>query len=241
MFSNGSAAETVDSNLNGRPERPPAHRHSLTVVHQSLHTLGLATTRLLGLRSSGQIFSCFHVQISKRSMIKGCVAIVPVVMHWDHVLPEYKSMYKSMDGNVGVPIIDKESIKTFLDAVSVDPKDTNTFVALNKENHKNFPPTEEQYTFVIQWISAASVIRDHEDLCAVRQEQYDATKKKSGQWILSNEEIEAWFALQVPKASTLWINAIPGAGKPPSRLHCEPRVDCCFFFRQKRACFGDYR
>jgi hypothetical protein len=39
-------------------------------------------------------------------MIKGSVAIVPVVLHWDHVLPEYKSMYD----NVGVPIIDKEFV-----------------------------------------------------------------------------------------------------------------------------------
>ena len=78
---------------------------------------------------------------SKRSSIRGCVAIVPATLHWDHVLPEYKSMYKSMDENVGVPIIDKETMDTFFNAAGVDPKDPNTFVALNKENHKNFPPT----------------------------------------------------------------------------------------------------
>lgn len=50
-------------------------------------------------------------------------------------------MYKSIDDNVGVPIIDKEFMKTFLNAVGVDPKGANTFVVLNKENHKNFPPT----------------------------------------------------------------------------------------------------
>lgn len=78
---------------------------------------------------------------SKRGMIKGCVAVVPATMHWDHVLPEYKSMYKAYEENVGVPIIDKESMKTFLNAAAVDPKDASLFVALNKENHKNFPPT----------------------------------------------------------------------------------------------------
>jgi versiconal hemiacetal acetate esterase len=83
----------------------------------------------------------FVADPSKRSMTKGCVAMVPAVLHWDHVPPEYKSMYKSMDDNVGVSIIDKESMKIFLDAVGVDPKDANTLAALNKGNHKDFPPT----------------------------------------------------------------------------------------------------
>jgi hypothetical protein len=46
-------------------------------------------------------------------MIQGRIAIVPITMHYDHVLPEYKSMYKSYDDNVGVPIIDKESMEIF--------------------------------------------------------------------------------------------------------------------------------
>jgi versiconal hemiacetal acetate esterase len=77
---------------------------------------------------------------SIRSHIKGCVAIVPPTMHWDHILPEYKSIYKSYD-NVNTPILDKGSMETFYNAAGVDPKDPNTFVALNTENHKNFPPT----------------------------------------------------------------------------------------------------
>jgi versiconal hemiacetal acetate esterase len=78
---------------------------------------------------------------AKRSSIKGCVALVPATMHWNHVLPEYKSMYRSYDDNVGVPIIDKGSMEVFYDAAGLDPKDPNTFVALNTQNHKNFPPT----------------------------------------------------------------------------------------------------
>ncbi|OCL11999.1 hypothetical protein AOQ84DRAFT_421718 [Glonium stellatum] len=79
--------------------------------------------------------------------------------------------------------------------------------------HSQARRSEERYMFVMQWISAAAAIRDHEDFCAVRQEQYDATNKWPSRWILQNEEVRAWLAPQVPKASTLWINAIPGAGK----------------------------
>jgi versiconal hemiacetal acetate esterase len=75
-----------------------------------------------------------------RNHIAGCVAIVPATLHWDHVPSEYKDMYKSYD-NVGTPIIDKASMETFYTAAGVDPKDANTFVVLNTENHKNFPPT----------------------------------------------------------------------------------------------------
>jgi versiconal hemiacetal acetate esterase len=46
-----------------------------------------------------------------------------------------------MDENVGVPVIDKESMDFFFTAAGADPKDPNIFVALNTENHKNFPPT----------------------------------------------------------------------------------------------------
>jgi USP8 dimerisation domain len=135
----------------------------------------------------------------------------------------------------------KEIIESHANQIHIQNYESDRLKIFQEFEHAQARRSEERYVFVIQWISAASVIRDHEDLCAVRQEQYDATKKKSGQWILSNEEVEAWFASQVPKASTLWINAIPGAGKPPSRLNCEPNVDCCLFFRQKRACFGDNR
>jgi versiconal hemiacetal acetate esterase len=50
-------------------------------------------------------------------------------------------MYRSYDDNVGALIIDKGSTKVFYGAAGLDPKDPNTFVALNKQNHKNFPPT----------------------------------------------------------------------------------------------------
>ena len=79
---------------------------------------------------------------AKRSLIKGCAAIVPATMHWSHVPEEYRSMYKSYDENVGVPIIDKEVMDFFFTEAGLDdPKDPNVFVALNTENHKNFPPT----------------------------------------------------------------------------------------------------
>jgi len=77
-----------------------------------------------------------------RSHIAGCVAIVPATLHWDNVPSEYAHMYKAYTENASdVPIIDKSSMETFYTALGADPKDANTFVALNTENHKNFPPT----------------------------------------------------------------------------------------------------
>ena len=71
----------------------------------------------------------------------------------------------------------------------------------------------ERKLFVIQWVGAPKTILDYESLCQVRQEQFDATQRWTGRWILENEEIKAWLAPPVPKASTIWINAVPGAGE----------------------------
>ncbi|KIY03174.1 uncharacterized protein Z520_01641 [Fonsecaea multimorphosa CBS 102226] len=79
---------------------------------------------------------------SKRDGIKGIAAIVPCALHWDHVPEEYKDIYKAYEENKeGVPIIDKKSMQIFYDHAGADPKDSDIFVALAKENHPNFPPT----------------------------------------------------------------------------------------------------
>jgi hypothetical protein len=70
----------------------------------------------------------------------------------------------------------------------------------------------ERKAFVVQWIAAPQVILDHESLCEVRQQQYDATQRSTSQWILDHEEVKAWLAQQVPKSSSLWITAMAGAG-----------------------------
>lgn len=44
-------------------------------------------------------------------------------MHWKHILPEYKSMYRPYGDNVGAPIIDKGSMEVFYGAAGLDPKD----------------------------------------------------------------------------------------------------------------------
>ena len=78
---------------------------------------------------------------SKRDGIRGVAAIVPLTLHWDHVPEQYKSAYNSYKENEkDAPIIDKESMDTFYKHAGVDPKDPDTFVALDTENHKNFPP-----------------------------------------------------------------------------------------------------
>ncbi|KAL6413086.1 uncharacterized protein AUP68_02584 [Ilyonectria robusta] len=71
----------------------------------------------------------------------------------------------------------------------------------------------EKQAFVVQWIAAPRTILHHESLCQIRQEHYEATQRRTGQWILNHEEIKAWLAPQVPKSSFFWISAMAGAGK----------------------------
>ncbi len=78
---------------------------------------------------------------SKRDGIKGVAAIVPVTLHFDYVPEEYKSMFTAIQENEkDVPIIDKESMRSFYTFAGVDPRDSDTFTALATDNHKNFPP-----------------------------------------------------------------------------------------------------
>jgi versiconal hemiacetal acetate esterase len=74
--------------------------------------------------------------------IKGCAAIVPVALHYDHVPEEVKSKYTSYtDNGNGAAIIDKKSMEIFFEHAGVKPDDADCFTALAKDNHKNFPPT----------------------------------------------------------------------------------------------------
>jgi len=71
----------------------------------------------------------------------------------------------------------------------------------------------QRKAFIIHWIGAPKTILDHESLCQVRQEFYDATQRSTAQWILENEDVKAWLSRPVPKSSTIWMNAVPGAGE----------------------------
>lgn len=78
---------------------------------------------------------------SKRGMIKGVAAVVPATLHFDHVPEEHKAMYKAYtDNEKDVPIIDKNSMQIFYDNLGAQADDPNTFVALDTDNHKNYPP-----------------------------------------------------------------------------------------------------
>lgn len=70
----------------------------------------------------------------------------------------------------------------------------------------------EKKAFVVQWIAAPRTILDHEYLCDIRQQHYDATHRRTGQWILDHEEVKSWMGQQVPKSSSLWTTGIAGAG-----------------------------
>lgn len=70
----------------------------------------------------------------------------------------------------------------------------------------------ENQLYVVEWIQACHPMDDHEAMIKIRESQHDLTNKYPGTWILQNQEVKNWLAPSVPKESTLWINAIPGAG-----------------------------
>lgn len=80
---------------------------------------------------------------------------------------------------------------------------------------------DAKFTRVLKWISAASADQDYEEHQRVLDELKERTKKSSGQWILSNEEMESWLSPGFPKSSILWVTGIAGAGTNDSSL-CRP-------------------
>jgi versiconal hemiacetal acetate esterase len=79
---------------------------------------------------------------SRRHNIRGCAAITPITLHYDNVPEEYKNMYTAYEENgKDAAIIDKGSVETFVEEFGARPDDEDTWVALNKRNHQNFPPT----------------------------------------------------------------------------------------------------
>ena len=137
----------------------------------------------------------------------------------------FRSLWKDFDSRFKYLLNDlkrqKEVVESHANQIHIQNYESDRLKIFEEFEHAQARRAEERYMFVMQWISAAAVILDHEDHCAVRQEEYNATNHWTSRWILSNEEIEAWLAPQVPKSSMLWINGIPGAGMSTSRLYCE--------------------
>ncbi|KAN0113190.1 NACHT domain containing protein [Hyaloscypha variabilis] len=129
----------------------------------------------------------------------------------------FRSLWKDFDSRFKHLLNDlkrqKEVVESHANQIHIQNYESDRLKIFEEFEHAQARRAEERYMFVMQWISAAAVILDHEDHCAVRQEEYNATNHWTSRWILSNEEIEAWLAPQVPKSSMLWINGIPGAGK----------------------------
>jgi hypothetical protein len=66
---------------------------------------------------------------------------------------------------------------------------------------------DKKYKEVLEWISGAKFMVDHESACDVRSEYPD-----SGHWILKNNKLQNWRHADTPISSLLWLNGIPGAG-----------------------------
>jgi hypothetical protein len=69
---------------------------------------------------------------------------------------------------------------------------------------------DRKYLKVLEWISGAPSLLDHESYQKTRAE-YPGT----GDWILKHEDVINWKDVNTPINSMLWLNGIPGAGVYP--------------------------
>lgn len=78
---------------------------------------------------------------SLKSSIKGVAAMVPLTIHPDRIPEKYKANYTSYTENAkGVPVIDRESMDLFYNALGASGGDPECWVLLDEANHKNYPP-----------------------------------------------------------------------------------------------------
>jgi hypothetical protein len=66
---------------------------------------------------------------------------------------------------------------------------------------------------ILEWFSASqSTTMDHEFFKSIRSQC-----SGSGRWILKDDKVNDWLESEIPVSSIMWLNGIPGAGKP----YCE--------------------
>jgi versiconal hemiacetal acetate esterase len=146
-----SVIVNVDYRLTPEFKMPTQLQDTLTVyrwAHGNASSIGGDSTKFYTIGGSAggalalEVANRLVKDPSKRDNIKGVAAIVPVALHWSNVPDEYKSMYKAYEDNKSnVPIIDQESMRIFFEHSGVKADDPDVFVALDAENHKNYPPT----------------------------------------------------------------------------------------------------
>lgn len=61
---------------------------------------------------------------------------------------------------------------------------------------------------VVNWLSAADTVLDHEDFASRRQYTPD-----SGRWILKEPKVKDWLDPANSSVPIFWLHGIPGAGK----------------------------
>ena len=140
----------VDYRLTPEHKAPTQLQDTLNVykwAHQNASSYGGDANKFFSIGGSAggalalEVANRLVKDSSKRGMIKGVAAIVPATLHPDHVPEEHKSMYKSYTENaVDAPVINKESMQIFYDHLEAKPDDADIFVALDTDNHKNYPP-----------------------------------------------------------------------------------------------------
>lgn len=135
----------------------------------------------------------------------------------------FRSLWKDFNSRFRCILNDlkrqKETIRDHADQIHIQNYESDRLKIFDEFEHTRAQRSAERKAFVIQWIGAPKTILDYEFLCQIRQAQFDATQRWTSRWILENEEIKTWLSPPVPKASIIWINAVPGAGEstPMSR------------------------
>ncbi|KAK4442832.1 NACHT domain-containing protein [Podospora aff. communis PSN243] len=135
-----------------------------------------------------------------------------------HLLKQlFRSLWKDFKSRFNHLISDitqqKSTLESHVNQIHIQHYESDRLKMLAEFEHAQEKRAADKYMFVQQWINPESCIEYHEVHISVRQEQHKDTGHWLGDWILSNEHVRAWMVPGVPRASFLWINAIPGAGK----------------------------
>ncbi|KAK8867413.1 C2H2 domain-containing protein [Apiospora arundinis] len=108
----------------------------------------------------------------------------------------------------------KELVRDSADQLHIQHYEADRLRLLDEIEQAQKSRSVERQVFVTKWIEAPETDSDHEHFQSVREEERKATRREMGQWILDHSDVADWLApQQIPKASALWINAVPGAGK----------------------------
>ena len=144
------------------------------------------------------------------------ITVNAVLKHLFHSLwKDFKSRFNHLISDLQQQ---KSNLESHVNQIHIQRYELDRVKMLQEFEEAQAKRAVDKYLFVQGWIRAESCTEHHEDNVLVRQEQQTATGQQPGVWILDNEYVRAWLMPGVPRASFLWITAIPGAGEMPQTL-----------------------